>query len=67
MLDLRHDGIRVTTLLPGSVDTGFRDRKERDWMLQPDDVARVVRDLLRFPPRALPSKVEIRPTAPPKK
>ncbi|HEX2163181.1 MAG TPA: SDR family oxidoreductase [Thermoanaerobaculia bacterium] len=67
MLDLRHHGVRVTTILPGSVDTGFRERKERDWMLQPQDVAQVVRDLLRFPPRALPSKVEIRPTAPPRK
>jgi NAD(P)-dependent dehydrogenase (short-subunit alcohol dehydrogenase family) len=67
MLDLRHDGIRVAAILPGSVDTSFQGRKERDWMLTPGDVARVVTDLLAFPQRALPSLVEIRPTAPPRK
>jgi NAD(P)-dependent dehydrogenase (short-subunit alcohol dehydrogenase family) len=67
MLDLRHDGIRVAAILPGSVDTSFQGRKERDWMLTPGDVARVVTDLLAFPERALPSLVEIRPTAPPRK
>jgi NAD(P)-dependent dehydrogenase (short-subunit alcohol dehydrogenase family) len=67
MLDLRHDGIRVAAILPGSVDTSFHGRKERDWMLTPGDVARVVTDLLAFPERALPSLVEIRPTAPPRK
>jgi NAD(P)-dependent dehydrogenase (short-subunit alcohol dehydrogenase family) len=67
MLDLRHDGIRVAAILPGSVDTSFQSRKEREWMLTPGDVARVVTDLLAFPERALPSRVEIRPTAPPRK
>jgi 3-oxoacyl-[acyl-carrier protein] reductase len=67
MLDLRHDGIRVAAILPGSVDTSFHGRKERDWMLTPGDVAKVVADLLDFPERALPSLVEIRPTAPPRK
>lgn len=67
MLDLRHDGIRVAAILPGSVDTSFHGRKEREWMLTPGDVAKVVTDLLAFPERALPSRVEIRPTAPPKK
>ncbi len=66
MLDLRHDGVRVATLLPGSVDTGFR-RPGEDWMLAPEDVARVVTDLLAFPDRALPSRVEIRPSRPPRK
>lgn len=67
MLDLRHDGIRVAAILPGSVDTSFHGRKEREWMLTPGDVAQVVTDLLAFPERALPSRVEIRPTAPPRK
>lgn len=70
MLDLRHDDIRVVAVLPGSVNTHFGDRAPSDenaWMLQPEDVARVVLDLLRFPPRALPSRIEIRPTAPPRK
>jgi 3-oxoacyl-[acyl-carrier protein] reductase len=65
MLDLRHDGVRVAAILPGSVDTGFRGG-EGSWKLAPEDVARVVVDLLEFPPRALPSRVEIRPSQPPK-
>jgi len=69
MLDVRHDGIRVSCVMPGSVDTPFFDAEkvpERDWMLQGEDIARLVLDLLAFPGRALPSKVEIRPSAPPK-
>jgi NAD(P)-dependent dehydrogenase (short-subunit alcohol dehydrogenase family) len=69
MLDLRHAGIRVATVLPGSVDTEFHGgrRPQRDWMLGPEDVAQAVLDLLRYPPRALPSAIELRPTKPPKK
>lgn len=69
MLDVRHDGIRVSCVMPGSVDTPFFDAEkvpEREWMLQGEDIARVVLDLLAFPGRALPSKVEIRPSAPPR-
>jgi 3-oxoacyl-[acyl-carrier protein] reductase len=69
MLDLRHDGIRVACVLPGSVDTDFHAgrRPERDWMLAPEDVARAVVDLLRYPGRALPSLVELRPSRPPRR
>jgi hypothetical protein len=37
------------------------------WQLQPEDIARVVVDLLAHDPRSLPSRVEIRPSTPPKK
>lgn len=69
MLDLRHDGVRVTTVLPGSVATEFHTRRDPDpsWMLAPEDVARTVIDLLDYPDRALPSLIEIRPGRPPKK
>jgi 3-oxoacyl-[acyl-carrier protein] reductase len=69
MLDLRHHGIRVAAILPGSVDTAFhaQRRPERSWMLAPEDVARTVVDLLRYPERALPSLVELRPSQPPKR
>lgn len=70
MLDLRHEGIRVTCIMPGSVNTYFFDGElhpEDDWKLTGGDIARVVTDLLRFPSRALPSKIEIRPSRPPKK
>jgi len=70
MLDLRHDGIRVAAVLPGSVATEFGDShagRESSWMLSPEDVAEAVADLVRFPDRALPSRIELRPTRPPKK
>jgi 3-oxoacyl-[acyl-carrier protein] reductase len=71
MLDLRQFGVRVTTILPGSVDTSFgspaKPRGDRSWMLAPEDVAAMVLHLLSYPDRALPSQVEIRPTRPPKK
>jgi NAD(P)-dependent dehydrogenase (short-subunit alcohol dehydrogenase family) len=68
MLDLRPHGVRVAALLPGSVDTGFGHRggKERGWMLRPEDIASMVRHLLSYPPHALPSRVEMRPSRPPK-
>lgn len=70
MQDLRHDNIRVSAILPGSVNTGFRGHragKEARWKLAPEDVARVVVDLLRHHPRSLPSRVELRPSRPPRK
>lgn len=70
MLDLRHHGIRVAAILPGSVRTEFSHpsgREQDDWRLAPEDVAQVVMNLLAYPERALPSLVEIRPSRPPKK
>jgi len=70
MLDLRHQGIRMAAICPGSVATELRTTmraEAQEWMLQPEDVARVVTDLLDFPDRALPSLIEIRPTRPPQK
>jgi NAD(P)-dependent dehydrogenase (short-subunit alcohol dehydrogenase family) len=70
MLDLRHGGIRIAAILPGSVATEFSDShhgQESSWMLQPDDVARAVSDLVRYPGRAIPSRLDLRPSHPPKK
>lgn len=66
MLDLRYDGIRVTCVMPGSVNTHFRggQPEEDSWKLEPDDVARAVTDLLRYPNRAHPSRIELRPSMP---
>jgi NAD(P)-dependent dehydrogenase (short-subunit alcohol dehydrogenase family) len=69
MLDLRPHGVRVAAILPGSVDTGFshrRDRQDRSWMLQPADIASMILHLLAYPANALPSLVEMRPAKPPK-
>jgi 3-oxoacyl-[acyl-carrier protein] reductase len=69
MQEIRHDGIRVSTILPGSVDTEFGGRApgKENWRLAPEDVAKVVIQLLAHDPRSLPSRVEIRPSMPPKK
>ena len=69
MQEVRHDGIRVAYVLPGSVRTGFSGRSlgNDEWKLAPDDVAQVVIDLLAHPSRSLPSRVEIRPAQPPRK
>lgn len=66
MLDLRSEGVKTTTILPGSVTSHFNDHKpdaNKDaWKIQPEDVGELIVDLLNMNPRALPSKVEIRPT-----
>jgi 3-oxoacyl-[acyl-carrier protein] reductase len=70
MLDVRHQGIKVTYVMPGSVATHFNDHTPGDadaWKIQPEDVAQIVLDLLAMPERTLPSRVEVRPTRPPKK
>ena len=67
MLEVRQDNIRVSTVMPGSVQTAFStggDAPEHDWKLSADDVAQVVFDLLGHSARSLPSRVEIRPSRP---
>ncbi len=70
MLDLRHDGIRIAIVLPGSVATEFshsHGNQDHSWMLSADDVGRAVADLVRYPDRAIPSRLELRPSRPPRK
>ena len=67
MLDLRSEGIKVSTIMPGSVATEFGDNPmgEKDaWKIQPEDIGQMVYDLLKMNPRTLPSKIEVRPTRP---
>lgn len=67
MLDHRQDNIRVSYIMPGSVDTDFSARAgAAPWKIQPEDIAEVVAMLLRMPARTLVSRVEIRPSKPPK-
>lgn len=64
MLDLRAHDVKVTTILPGSVTSNFNNHtpNEKDaWKIQPEDIGELVVDLLQMNPRALPSKIEIRP------
>lgn len=70
MQEVRHDNIKVSWICPGSVNTAFGGDTPGDkkaWQLQPSDIADVVMGLLRMDPRALPSKIELRPSKPPSK
>lgn len=70
MQEVRQDNIKVSYVCPGSVNTSFggdSPSDEKAWQLQPADIAEVVINLLEMDPRALPSKVEIRPSKPPAK
>jgi 3-oxoacyl-[acyl-carrier protein] reductase len=67
MMDLRKDGIKVTTIMPGSVATYFNGHvpSEKDaWKIQPEDIGQIVSDLIKMPARTLPSKIEVRPSFP---
>ncbi len=67
MLDLRQYDIKVSTIMPGSVATHFNQNIPSDkdaWKIQPEDIGRIVYDLLCMPARTLPSKIEVRPTRP---
>lgn len=65
LLDHRYDNVRVTHIMPGSVDTEFSPGREKaDWKIAPDDIAEIVLMLLRTPERTLVSQVEVRPSKP---
>lgn len=70
MQEVRHDNIKVSYIMPGSVNTAFggdQPSDEKSWQLQPQDVAKAVMDLLSYPDRALASRIELRPSRPPKR
>jgi NAD(P)-dependent dehydrogenase (short-subunit alcohol dehydrogenase family) len=70
MQEVRHDNIKVSLICPGSVNTEFGGGEvspANAWQLQPADIAQTVLDLLRHEARSLPSKIEIRPSKPPRK
>ncbi|MDQ3535918.1 MAG: SDR family NAD(P)-dependent oxidoreductase, partial [Bacteroidota bacterium] len=67
LLDLRQHGIRVSTIMPGSVATHFNNHKPNPddaWKIQPEDIGHMVVDLLKLNSRTLPSKIEVRPSMP---
>ncbi|MGA2477883.1 MAG: SDR family oxidoreductase [Spirochaetia bacterium] len=71
MLDVRYDGIRVSTIMPGSVDTDFGAAAggvpREAWKLSVQDIAKAVIDLYRFPVSSMASRIELRPSQPPRK
>jgi len=67
MVDLRKYGIKVSTIMPGSVSTYFNGNKpsENDaWKIQPEDIGELIMDIFKMNPRTLPSKIEVRPLKP---
>jgi NAD(P)-dependent dehydrogenase (short-subunit alcohol dehydrogenase family) len=77
MLDHRYDGVRVSLIMPGSVDTEFggqagsepagSPRRESEWKIAPGDIADIVVCMLRMPRTTTVSRVDIRPSRPPRK
>jgi len=70
MMDVRDHGIKVSTIMPGSVSTHFNNHEpgsKDSWKIQPEDIGKLVVDLMTMHPRTLPSKVEVRPSMPSKK
>jgi len=75
MLDHRHEGVRITTIMPGSVNTDFggnQPESGRDsnsdrnaWKIAPEDIAEIVMAVLRMPRRTMISQIEVRPSRPP--
>jgi len=65
MLDHRYDKVRVSYVMPGSVNTEFGSGADRaDWKIAPEDIGEIVLMLLRMPERTLVSRVEVRPSKP---
>lgn len=66
MLDHRNDSVRVSCVMPGSVDTEFGSSTKggAEWKIMPEDIAEIVLMLLKTPARTLISSVEVRPSRP---
>jgi len=70
MQEIRYDDVRVTNIMPGSVATEFGgpvDAARDAWKIQPEDIGEIVVNLLRTPSRTLPSRIEVRPSKPPRR
>jgi NAD(P)-dependent dehydrogenase (short-subunit alcohol dehydrogenase family) len=67
MLELRHFGIKVSTICPGSTATDFAGGRDPADRLGVDDVAHAVLAVLAAGPNALVSQVHLRPLHPPRR
>ncbi|MCM2370602.1 SDR family oxidoreductase [Aporhodopirellula aestuarii] len=67
--EVRHEGVRITNVYPGEVNTPILDRRpvpvsdeHRESILQPDDIAGVVLTICQLPARACVPEIVIKPT-----
>ena len=67
MLELRHFGIKVAAICPGSTATEFAGGRSSEGRLTVDDVAHAALAILTASPNALVSQVHLRPLHPPKR
>jgi len=61
-LDLNQYGIGISLVAPGTVATGLADTEKQEWHLQPEDVAKVIADIIESSSRANVNWVELRPS-----
>jgi 3-oxoacyl-[acyl-carrier protein] reductase len=66
MLEVRHHGVKVSTVNPGSVATSFSRHPDESWMLSPDEVADSIAHVIATPGDVLIHSVEIRALSPKK-
>ena len=65
LLEVRDAGVKVSVVMPGSVDTElFPAGTDTSWMCLPEDVASAVRHLVDTPPHLLQYIIEVRPLTP---
>ncbi len=65
MLEVRDAGVKVSVVMPGSVETGlFPAGTETSWMCLPEDIGAAVRQMVDTPAHTLQFIVEVRPLSP---
>ncbi|MFQ5657983.1 MAG: SDR family oxidoreductase [Candidatus Methylomirabilales bacterium] len=63
--EVRHEGIRVSHIMPGSVETEFSvGGTKSGWAILPEHIADMVIHLLKSPPRTMTTRIEMRPSQP---
>ncbi len=67
--EVRQEGVRVTNVYPGEVNTPILDNRptpvsqeHKDAILQPEDIASVILSICHLPPRANVPEIVIKPT-----